>query len=46
DTGTWELVDRTDRRTVFVLHGRDGDARYALITTDQGLLLHRMREPG
>jgi hypothetical protein len=46
DTGTWELVDRTDRRTVFLLHGRGGTARYALISTEQGLLLHRMREPG
>jgi hypothetical protein len=45
DTGTWELVDRTDRRAVFLLHGRAGTARYALITTGDGLLLRRVRDP-
>ena len=47
DTGWWELVDRDDRRTVFVLHGRTGSVRYALVTTDDGLLLSRTTEqPG
>lgn len=33
DDGWWELEDRTDRRFVFVLHGREGSRRYALIST-------------
>jgi DNA polymerase Ligase (LigD) len=44
DTGWWEEVDRNERRLVFVLHGRDAATRYALITTDRGLLLHRTKE--
>ncbi|MEN0130042.1 MAG: DNA polymerase ligase N-terminal domain-containing protein [Brevundimonas sp.] len=44
DLGWWELVDRDERRTVFVLHGRTGAARYALIATDDGLLLSRTKE--
>jgi len=44
DVGWWELVDRDDRRTVFVLHGRSGTVRYALITTEDGLLLSRTKE--
>jgi hypothetical protein len=46
DTGWWELEDRDERRTVFVLHGRTGAHRYALVTTRAtgrragGLLLH------
>ena len=40
DTGWWELEHRTDRRFVFVLHGRDGARRYALIRTDSDWLLH------
>jgi DNA ligase D-like protein (predicted 3'-phosphoesterase) len=46
DTGWWEDEDRTDRRMLFVLHGRE-TVRYALIRTDQGWLLHRTRsQPG
>ena len=29
DTGWWELEDRTEKRFVFVLHGREGARRYA-----------------
>ena len=43
DTGWWELHDRTDRRTLFTLHGRTGARRYALIRTDRDWLLHLMR---
>ena len=47
DAGWWELEDRNDRRSVFVLHGRSGARRFALIGTDQGALLHLMQEqPG
>lgn len=42
DVGTWHLHDRNERRSVFTLHGRSGSVRYALITTPQGLLLHRV----
>ena len=44
DTGWWELHDRTERRTVFTLHGRTGSVRYALIRTDRDWLLHRTKE--
>ena len=43
DTGTWELEDRDDRRSVFILRGRSGARRYALIRTgdtDDDWLLH------
>jgi hypothetical protein len=43
DIGWWELHDRTERRTVFTLHGRTGSRRYALIRTGRGWLLHLMR---
>ena len=43
DTGWWELESRNDRRTVFVLHGRDGARRYALIDTGEQALLHLTR---
>ena len=47
DTGWWELEDRTEKRFVFVLHGREADRRYALVSTDQGALLHLVKEqPG
>lgn len=54
DTGWWELQDRDDRRTVFVLHGRSAARRYALIRTgavgsaqEGDLLLHLTRDqPG
>lgn len=45
DTGWWELVDRNQRRFVFLLHGRDGDPRrYALIDTGRDWLLHLTRD--
>jgi DNA polymerase Ligase (LigD) len=43
DTGWWELEDRTAQRFVFVLHGRDGARRYALIDTGRDWLLHLTR---
>src|SRR4029079_1674202 len=39
DSGWWEEVDRTDRRIVFVLHGREQSTRYALINTGDAWLL-------
>ena len=46
DHGWWDLVDRTDRRTVLDLHGTGGVRRYALIVTGSGAdhLLHLLRE--
>ncbi|MCD5311742.1 HVA1 family protein [Kineosporia babensis] len=44
DIGWWEEEDRTDRRFVFVLHGRESSLRYALIRTDTDWLLHRTKE--
>ncbi len=44
DTGWWELVDRDARRIVFVLHGREGSSRYALIDTGSNWLLHLTKE--
>jgi DNA ligase D-like protein (predicted 3'-phosphoesterase) len=47
DTGWWELEDRNDRRQVFVLHGRGGSRRYALIDTGHDALLHLVKkQPG
>jgi DNA ligase D-like protein (predicted 3'-phosphoesterase) len=43
DTGWWEEEDRNDRRLLFVLHGRQGPVRYALIRTDRDWLMHRTR---
>lgn len=40
DIGWWQEEDRNDRRFVFVLHGRSGSRRYALIQTDRDWLLH------
>ncbi|MEJ7833702.1 MAG: DNA polymerase ligase N-terminal domain-containing protein [Nocardioides sp.] len=40
DSGWWQLEDRTERRFVFVLHGRAGSRRYALIDTGRDWLLH------
>ena len=37
DTGWWQEESRDDRRIVFVLHGRDGARRYALIRHRRGL---------
>lgn len=33
DTGTWILEDRSERRLLFLLSGRSGTRRYALIHT-------------
>lgn len=51
DTGWWELEDRDERRTVFVLHGRAAARRYALIRTgavgteqEKNLLLHLTKD--
>jgi hypothetical protein len=44
DTGWWELEDCNDRRRVFVLHGRGAPRRYALVSTDQGALLHLVKD--
>ena len=44
DTGWWEEHDRTDRRIVFTLHGRDTARRYALIHTGTDWLLHLTRD--
>ena len=43
DIGWWEDEDRTERRMLFVLHGRRSSARYALIRTDRDWLLHRTK---
>lgn len=44
DHGWWELVDRTERRFVFVLHGISASRCYALIDTGTDWLLHLTRE--
>jgi hypothetical protein len=44
DEGWWELEDRNERRFVFVLHGRDGARRYALIDTGKDWLVHLTRD--
>ncbi|MDT7710292.1 MAG: hypothetical protein QOG20_5899 [Pseudonocardiales bacterium] len=44
DTGWWEEHDRTDRRILFTLHGREGAVRYALIRTSRDWLLHRVKD--
>jgi hypothetical protein len=44
DTGWWELEDRNPRRFVFVLHGRTGARRYALIDTGRDWLLHLTKD--
>ncbi len=44
DDGWWELEDRNERRFVFVLHGRAGSRRYALIETGNDWLLHLTRD--
>jgi hypothetical protein len=47
DIGWWEDEDRTERRMLFVLHGREHSVRYALIRTDRDWLLHRTKkQPG
>ena len=44
DIGWWEDVGSNDRRLLFVLHGRSGAVRYALIKTDTDWLLHRTKQ--
>jgi hypothetical protein len=44
DHGWWDLVDRSDRRFVFDLHGQRGVVRYALIDTGRDWLLHLVKE--
>lgn len=45
DIGWWEERDRTERRMVFTLHGREQSVRYALIATGgNNWLLHRTKE--
>ena len=44
DEGTWEEHDRTERRILFTLHGREASRRYALIKTDTDWLLHLTKE--
>jgi DNA ligase D-like protein (predicted 3'-phosphoesterase) len=44
DIGWWEDVGSNDRRLLFVLHGRAGSVRYALIDTGRDWLLHRTKE--
>jgi DNA ligase D-like protein (predicted 3'-phosphoesterase) len=44
DTGWWEDVGGNDRRLLFVLHGRAGSVRYALIRTGTDWLLHRTKQ--
>jgi DNA ligase D-like protein (predicted 3'-phosphoesterase) len=44
DIGWWEEHDRTERRMLFTLHGRDASVRYALIRTDRDWLLHRTKD--
>jgi hypothetical protein len=44
DIGWWEIEDRTDKRFVFVLHGRGAPHRYALIHTPQNWLLHLTKD--
>jgi DNA ligase D-like protein (predicted 3'-phosphoesterase) len=47
DTGWWEDVGSNERRLLFVLHGRRGSVRYALIDTGGSWLLHRTKaQPG
>lgn len=44
DTGWWEEHDRSPRRLLFTLHGRDSAVRYALIRTERDWLLHRTKD--
>ncbi|HZN76443.1 MAG TPA: DNA polymerase ligase N-terminal domain-containing protein [Micromonosporaceae bacterium] len=44
DIGWWEEHDRTERRILFTLHGRQDSIRYALIRTDRDWLLHRTKD--
>jgi hypothetical protein len=44
DTGWWELHDRSPKRLLFTLHGRDSDRRHALIDTGRDWLLHLTKD--
>jgi hypothetical protein len=44
DIGWWEEHDRTDRRILFTLHGREASIRYALIRTETDWLMHRTKD--
>lgn len=44
DIGRWEDEGRTDKRRKFILHGREGSVRYALIDTGRDWLLHRTKD--
>ncbi len=44
DIGWWEDLGSNDRRLLFVLHGRTGSVRYALIDTGSDWLLHRTKQ--
>jgi len=44
DIGWWEDEDRTERRMLLVLHGRESSVRYALIHTGRDWLLHRTKD--
>jgi hypothetical protein len=44
DIGTWREEDRNDRRFVFILRGRTGNRRYALIKTDSDWLVHLTKD--
>ena len=44
DIGWWDDENRTERRMLFVLHGRSGAVRYALIHTGQDWLMHRTKD--
>lgn len=44
DIGWWEEHDRTERRILLTLHGREASVRYALIRTDTDWLMHRTKE--
>jgi DNA polymerase Ligase (LigD) len=44
DIGWWEEHDRTPRRILLTLHGREGSVRYALIRTDADWLMHLTKD--
>lgn len=44
DIGWWEEHDRSDRRFVFTLHGREDAVRYVLVDTGTDWLLRRTKE--
>jgi DNA ligase D-like protein (predicted 3'-phosphoesterase) len=47
DIGWWQEENTTERRILFILHGRRSSVRYALIRTDRDWLLHRTKQqPG